>query len=64
MWKFLLSPCNALGRVLDFRTRGCWCDFWILHFLRIDDSYCDKINSSHSDEYCFDNGPVGKQPVA
>ena len=33
-------------------------------FLRIDDSYCDRIHSSLTAVCCFDNGYVGKQPVA
>ena len=32
--------------------------------LRIDDSHCDKIHSSLSAVCCFDNGYVGKHPVA
>ena len=32
--------------------------------LRIDDSHCDRIHSSLTAVRCFDNGYVGKQPVA
>ena len=30
----------------------------------IDDSYCDRIRSSLTTVHCFNNGYVGKQPVA
>ena len=30
----------------------------------IDDSHCDRINSSFAAVRCFDNGFMGKQPVA
>ena len=33
-------------------------------FPRIDDSHCDRIHSSLTAVRCFDNGFVGKQPVA
>ena len=33
-------------------------------FPRIDDSHCDRIHSSLTAVRCFDNGYVGKQPVA
>ena len=33
-------------------------------FPRIDDSHCDRIHSSLTAVYCFDNGYVGKQPMA
>ena len=33
-------------------------------FPRIDDSHCDRIHSPLTAVYCFDNGYVGKQPVA
>ena len=29
-----------------------------------DDSYCDRIRSSLTAVHCFDNGNVGKQPMA
>ena len=35
-----------------------------IFFLRIDDSHCDRIYSSLTAFSCFDNGYVGKQPVA
>ena len=37
---------------------------WPIFFLRIDDSHCDKIHSSLTAVSVFDNGYVGKQPVA
>ena len=33
-------------------------------FPRIDNSHCDRIHSSLTAVRCFDNGHVGKQPVA
>ena len=35
-----------------------------IFFPRIDDSHCGRIHSSLMDVHCFDNGYVGKQPVA
>ena len=35
-----------------------------IFFPRIDDSHCDRIHSSLSAVRCFNNGYVGKQPVA
>ena len=35
-----------------------------LFFPRIDDSHCDRIHFSLTAVRCFDNGYVGKQPVA
>ena len=35
-----------------------------IFFQRIDDSHCDRIHSSLTAVCCFDNGYVGKQPVA
>ena len=35
-----------------------------MFFPRIDDSHCDRIHSSLIAVRCFDNGYVGKQPVA
>ena len=36
----------------------------LMFFPRIDDSHCDRIHSSLTADHCFDNGYVGKQPVA
>ena len=33
-------------------------------FPRIDDNHCDRIHSSFTTVHCFDNGHVGKHPVA
>ena len=41
----------------DSRTRSVF-------FPRIDDSHCDNIHSRLNAVHCFDNGSVGKQPVA
>ena len=35
-----------------------------IFFLRIDDSQCDKIHTSLTTIICFDDGCVGKEPVA
>ena len=35
-----------------------------MFFPRIDDSHCDRIHASLTALRCFDNGYVGKQPVA
>ena len=35
-----------------------------IFFPRIDDSHCDRIHSSLTAVCCYDNGYVGKQPVA
>ena len=35
-----------------------------IFFPRTDDSHCDRIHSSLTAVRCFDNGYVGKQPVA
>ena len=36
----------------------------LIFFPKIDDSHCDRIHSSLTAVHCFDNGCVGKQPVA
>ena len=35
-----------------------------IFFPRIEDSHCDRMHSSLTSVHCFDNGNVGKQPVA
>ena len=37
---------------------------WPIFFPRIDDSHCNRIHSSLTTVHCFNNGYVGKQPVA
>ena len=37
---------------------------WPIFFPRIDDCHCDRIHSSLTGVCCFDNGYLGKQPVA
>ena len=37
---------------------------WPIFFPRIDDSHCDRINSSLTAVCCLDSCYVGKQPVA
>ena len=52
--------------VEDLRTGGRWFDPRArpIFFPRIGDSHCDRIHSSLTAVHCFDNGYVGKQPVA
>ena len=38
--------------------------FFYKFFPRIDDSHCNRIQSSLCSVHCLDNGYVGKQPVA
>ena len=54
------------GSVQYLRTVGRWFDprDQPILFPRTDDSHCDKIHSSRTTVHCFDDGNVGKQPVA
>ena len=57
---------SSLGSLQEFRTGGRW---FVprprpIFFPRIDDSHCDKIRTSFTAVPCFNNGYVGKQPVA
>ena len=45
-------------------TSLVWSQAWPVFLQRIDDSHYDRIHYSLSIVYCFDNGYVGKQPVA
>ena len=59
-----LSPYSSVGILEDLVRRDCWFDSPAppTFFPRIDDS--NKIYFSLSAVHCFDNGYVGKQPVA
>ena len=50
----------------DLGTEGRWLEPSVqpIFFLRIDDSQCDIIYFSITNIHCFDDGNVGKQPVA
>ena len=60
------EPHSSVGRVADLRTGGRLFDPSArpLFIPRIDDSHCDRIHSSLTAVRFFDNGHVGKQPVA
>ena len=58
---YLLSadPHSSIGSMQYLRTGGQY-----IFLSRIDDTHCDRIHSSLTTVHCFDNGYVGKQPVA
>ena len=60
------KPHSSVDSIQDLRTGGRWFNppSLPIFFPRIDDSYCDWIHSSLTDVHCFDDGYVGKQPVA
>ena len=63
MWE----PHSSVGSVKDLRTGGHWFDPQLGQYCvpsSIDDSLCNRIHSSVTSVYSFDNGYVGKQPVA
>ena len=57
---------SPVGSIADLRTEGRWFNTWLgpIFFPRIDDSHCYRIHSSLTAVHYFDNGYVGKQPVA
>ena len=72
--KTLLQSCKKKKMLVTRENAGNPCNFSQFHtmfsslpkffFPRIDDSHCDRIHSSLTTVRCFDNGYVGKQPVA
>ena len=60
------EPHSSVGSVLDLRTGSRWFDppAQPIFFPRTDDSHCDRIHFSLITVHCFDNGYLGKQPVA
>ena len=60
------EPHCLVGSVRDLRTGCRWFDPLArpTYFPKIDDSHCDRIHSSLTAVHCFDDGYVGKQPVA
>ena len=62
---FSAEPNRSVGSVADLRREGRWFDPCSANILpKIDDSHCDRIHSSLTAVRYFDNGYVGKQPVA
>ena len=62
---FSAEPNRSVGSVADSRREGRWFDPCSANILpKIDDSHCDRIHFSLSAVRYFDNGYVGKQPVA
>ena len=60
------EPHSSIGSLQDLSTGGCWFDpkAWPIFFPWTDDSHCNRIHSSLITVHCFNNGYVGKQPVA
>ena len=61
------EPHSSVGSVMDFRTGGRWFNPWLSQYSfrgLMTDSHCDRIHSSLTAVCCYDNGYVGKQPVA
>ena len=60
------EPHSSVGSVADLRTGGRWCDPRLgrYSFRGLMIVICDRIHSSFTTVRCFDNGCVGKQPVA
>ena len=58
------SPIAQLVAGLEDRRLLVESPAWPILFPRIDDSHCNRIHSSLTTVHCFDNGYVGKQPVA
>ena len=56
----------SVGSVPDIITGGRWFKppARPIYFPRIDDSHSDRIHSPFTPVRCFDNGYVGKQPIA
>ena len=57
---------SSVGSAADFGTGGLLfrSPAWPIFFPKIDDSHWDRIHSSLTAVCCFNNGNVGKQPVA
>ena len=58
------EPHSSVCSVADLGTGGYWFNPRPKFFPRIDDRHCDRIHSFLTAIGCFDNGYVGKQPVA
>ena len=59
------QPRSKVSSVEDLRTGGCWFEPLArpIFFPVIDDSHCNRINSSFTAVHCLDDGYVRKQPV-
>ena len=67
LWSFYCcKPFDTVGSIEDLRIGGCWFESPArsILFLRIDDSHCDSIYSPLMAVHCFNDGYMGKQPVA
>ena len=62
----IAEPHSSVGSIQELRTGGPWFNLWArpIFFPRIDHCHWDRINSSFTAVHCFDNGYVGKEPVA
>ena len=60
------KPHSSVGSVVDLRTGGRWFDRHLgqYSFSEIGESQCNGVHASLTAVHCFDNGYVGKQPVA
>ena len=60
------KPHSSVRNIADLRTGGRWFNPRLSQysFPRIDDSHCDRIQTSLTTVRCFNNGELGKQPVA
>ena len=61
MKDIVAEPHSSVGSVADLRTGS---PARPIFFSGIDDSHCDRIHSSLTTVHCFDDGYVGKQPMA
>ena len=63
---FTAEPYSSVGSVADLWTGGRWFDPLLgpIFFPWIDDNHWDRIYSSLTSFRCFENGYVGKEPVA
>ena len=61
------EPHSSVGSIADLRTGGRWFDPRLSQYSFqgcMYDSHCNRINFSLTTVCCFDNGYVGKHPVA
>ena len=63
---YVLSRGSSVDSMMDLRTGGRWFEPLAqpIFLPRINDSHCDMIHSPLTAILCFDDGYVGKQPVA
>ena len=60
------NPHSSVGRAQNLRTGSRWVDphSQSIFFPRTDENHCDRIHSFLTAVHCFENGYVGKQPLA